>query len=261
MISKLEENKILNQIYRWFSFYENTSTLEIQRSILSNNISIDSGLEKIFGLDEYLDKINFIPKRWISIYNLKSYEIEKRKNGSYIVETIVEYDNIGVEEDMKSIFSYIFSLKFEKQGKRKALYPLIQSVKISTLDKGSKRLKEKNNEIYELLTNLFVLIGINNGKVEGFEELLGNGFILDLNNKKINTMKMLKKWTSYNTKEYQNIDYFLEDVERLGNNRFEIMINLYTIDRKSNESENDIFFNLEIESLKGKIKILNFEKI
>ena len=122
----LNEKKILTQIYRWFSFYEKNSTLESQLKILSKNISIDSGLEKVFGVDDYKNKLDLIPKNWESLYNVLDYEIESRKNGSYIVDTLVEYDNLGVEENLKTTFKYIFSLNYEKNGKNKMFMPLIQ---------------------------------------------------------------------------------------------------------------------------------------
>lgn len=260
MISKLEENKVLRQIYRWFSFYEKDISLEKQLEILSDNISIDSGLDKVFGKKEYIEKVKLIPDNWKSLYKLSSYNIEKRVNGSYIVETLVEYDNIGVEENMKSVFSYMFSLKFEKKGKKEMFYPLIQSVKISTLGKNNKNLNKKTNIIFDLLISLNSLIGRNKAEVDEFKEILRNGFILNFNNKEITMLKMLRKYLQYNSKEFKEFDFVVEDFQ-IKEENIEVMVSLYTLDRKSNENIKEYFFNLNIKEEDEKIKIFRYEKI
>lgn len=247
----LEEKKILVQIYRWFSFYENNSALESQLNILSKNISIDSGLEKVFGIDDYLKKIDLIPENWESLYNILEYEIQNRKNGSYIVDTLVEYDNLGVEEDLKTTFKYIFSLNYEKSGKNKMFMPLIQSVRVSTLGIHDHVLEKNRNKVLASLNYFYLLIDKNDKNIECFKEILRGSFNLDFQGKSIDSFKSLKKYYISNNKEYKKLDHRVEDVEILKINqsryRVQLLMSLKKIDRKDNLSEKEFYVDIELE--------------
>lgn len=247
----LNEKKILTQIYRWFSFYEKNSTLESQLKILSKNISIDSGLEKVFGVDDYKNKLDLIPKNWESLYNVLDYEIESRKNGSYIVDTLVEYYNLGVEENLKTTFKYIFSLNYEKNGKNKMFMPLIQSVRVSTLGIHNHILEKNKNKILASLNYFYLLIDKNDKKIECFKEILSGSFNLDFQGKNIDSFKSLKKYYISNSKEYKNLDHRLEDIEILeikkNYYKIQLIISLKKVDRRDNLSEKEFYVDIELE--------------
>ncbi len=248
----LDEKKILTQIYRWFSFYEKNSTLESQLKILSKNISIDSGLEKVFGIDDYIKKIDLIPKNWESIYNILDYQIESRKNGSYIVDTLVEYDNLGVKEDLKTTFKYVFSLNYEKNGKNKMFMPLIQSVRVSTLGIHGNILEKNKNKILASLNYFYLLIDKNDKEVECFKEILSGSFNLDFQRKNIDSFKSLKKYYISNSKEYKSLDHRIEDIEILEMEKFEckvqLIMSLKKIDRRDNISGKEFYVYIKLEN-------------
>ncbi|UUV18186.1 hypothetical protein NRK67_12925 [Fusobacteria bacterium ZRK30] len=247
----LDEKKILIQIYRWFSFYEKNSTLESQLKILSRNISIDSGLEKVFGIDDYLKKVDLIPENWESVYNILDYEIESRKNGSYIVDILVEYDNLGVKDDLRTTFKYIFSLNYEKKGKDKMFMPLIQSVRVSTLGIHDHILEKCKNKILASLNYFYLLMDKNDKEVECFKEILSKSFNLDFQGKNIDLFKNLKKYCISNSKEYKSLDHRIEDIEVLEINKFQykvqLIISLKKIDRRDNLSEKEFYTDIELE--------------
>lgn len=256
----LDEKKILIQIYRWFSFYEKNSTLESQLKILSKNISIDSGLEKVFGIDDYLKKVDLIPQNWKSIYNILDYQIESRKNGSYIIDTLVEYDNLGVKDDLKTTFKYVFSLNYEKNGKNKMFMPLIQSVRVSTLGVHDNILEENKNKILASLNYFYLLIDKNDKEVECFKEILSGGFNLDFQGKNIDSFKNLKKYYISNSKEYKNLDHKIEDVEMLEIKKFEykvqLIMSLKKVDRRDSISEKEFYVDVKLENCgSGLLKI------
>jgi len=247
----LEEKKILTQIYRWFSFYEKNSTLESQLKILSKNISIDSGLEKVFGIDDYLTKVDLIPKNWESVYTILDYDIESRKNGSYIVDTLVEYDNLGVKDNLKTTFKYIFSLNYEKNGKNKMFMPLIQSVRVSTLGTHNHILEKNKNKILASLNYFYLLIDKNDKEIESFREILSRSFNLDFQGKNIDSFKSLKKLYISNSKEYKCLDHSIEDIEILEvektKYKVQLIISLKKVDRRDNLSEKEFYVDIELE--------------
>lgn len=247
----LDEKKILIQIYRWFSFYERNSTLESQLKILSRNLSIDSGLEKVFGIDDYLKKVDLIPENWESVYNILDYEIESRKNGSYIVDTLVEYDNLGVKDNLKTTFKYVFSLNYKKNGKNKMFMPLIQSVRVSTLGIHDHILQKYKNKILASLNYFYLLIDKNDKNLECFKEILSKSFNLDFQGKNIDSFKNLKKYYISNSKEYKNLDHRIEDVEilEIKKNYYKVrlIISLKKIDRRDNLSEKEFYTDIELE--------------
>lgn len=247
----LEEKKILVQIYRWFSFYENNSALESQLKILSKNISVDSGLEKVFGIDDYLKKIDLIPENWKSLYNILEYEIQNRKNGSYIVDTLVEYDNLGVEEELKTTFKYIFSLNYEKIGKNKMFMPLIQSVRVSTLGIHDHILEKNKNKVLASLNYFYLLIDKNDKNIESFKEILSGSFNLNFQGKNIDSFKSLKKYYISNNKEYKELDHRVEDVDilKINQSRYQVqlLMSLKKIERRDNLLEKEFYVDIELE--------------
>lgn len=248
----LDEKKILTQIYRWFSFYEKSLTLKSQLKILSKNISIDSGLEKVFGIDDYLRKLDLIPKNWESIYNILDYQIEGRKNGSFIVDTLVEYDNLGVKENLKTTFKYIFSLSYEKCGKNKMFMPLIQSVRISSLGIHENTLEKNKNKILATLNHFYFLIDKNDKEIESFEEILSGNFNLDFQRKNIDSFKGLKKYYISNNKEYKKLDHRIENIEILEvkdlKYKIELIVSSKKIDRRDHTLEKEFYVDIELEN-------------
>lgn len=257
----LEEKKILTQIYRWFSFYEKNSTLESQLKILSKNISIDSELEKVFGIDDYKNKIDLIPKEWESLYNILEYEIESRKNGSYIVDILAEYDNLGVKDNLKTTFKDVFSLNYEKN---KMYLPLIQSVRVSTLGIHDHILEKNKNKILASLNYFYLLIDKNDKEVECFKEILSKSFNLDFQGKNIDSFKSLKKYYISNSKEYKSLDHKIEDIEILEIKKFEykvqLIISLKKVDRRDNLLKKEFYVDIELEDCgSGLLKIMSLK--
>lgn len=97
------KNRVLSQLYRWYTFYENDQCkLSNQVDLLTQNIVVQSSLGKSQGIDHYRQRVSKLPKAWENAHHVLNAEVKQGANGELQLEADILYQNLNEQRKLMS---------------------------------------------------------------------------------------------------------------------------------------------------------------
>ena len=85
------------QYFRWFQFYERPEGgIENALNILSDDVTVVSGLGTAKGLGEYEARVSQLPSTWKNAHHVKSVDIDHAEGGVMKLTAQIIYQNTGM---------------------------------------------------------------------------------------------------------------------------------------------------------------------
>ena len=227
MKNTLDQHIAKSQFYRWLNFYEEELSeirIKYHMQMIAKNIVVKSATGTNVGKEEYLSSIN---KNRKTTYKVRRIKIGSINSNEISLEADVDY--MGIKPNGENEFFQIQYFIKLKKGKR--LLPLITEIEIDSTELLQKSIEiaYSTNRIKSLLYYWFALMESLEGKINPFNDLLAEHFILNYGtSSRITTLGQLENWI-IDMKEllsWSNHHPEILGIKRISKNEFQLSMEL-----------------------------------
>ena len=184
------------QFYRWYQFYERPAGgIENALDILTEDVTVTSGLGTANGHEEYAARVSQLPTSWKNAHHVASTEITHGADGVMTLTAQITYQNAGMLEDgavRQAELSYNVALTPGAD-----VLPLLSEVTISPVSDGTAeeyRDAYADNRMLSLVHYWLALIEDPSRNPEPVREILADDFSLNFSSGAITDFDGFKAW-------------------------------------------------------------------
>jgi len=191
-------NAVMAQYYRWYQVYERPAGGHANATdLLTNDVTVTSGLGKATGHQAYIDGISKFPETWSNAHHVQSVNVEHREDGAQLKAHVL-YQNLGMlPEDALRQSNLDYLISFENTD---TLLPKISSVEIQQSADSPEPNKQAyqdaytNNRARSLVHYWFAIIEDPTRDPIPVKEILADEFSLNFASGKVTDYEGFTQW-------------------------------------------------------------------
>lgn len=220
----------LAQLHRWYQFYESpNATLENQLDILSDTISLKSGLGEAVGHAAYCERLKDLPDTWLNAHFVNNSVFRISPDGMIHMDVDLHYLNQGMLPD-QAVRAAELSYKTVLSPSDTVL-PKFTSIEISEKKDGifdSFVPAYPENRLASLAHYWLALLENPEHDSEPFREILADGFSLNFASGALTDFEEFKEWLAGPVSQIPESTYDLSDLahEQLDDNIYRFTASL-----------------------------------
>jgi hypothetical protein len=214
------------QFYRWYQLYErdmNDKRIANQMEILDDDVIIRSAAGEIRGKKNYPPLLS-VYKGWKNAHHVQNVTVTECKNNIKL-DANIRYQNIQPNGQRRN-YTIHYDTKLKKgYGNNLPKFTLI-SINQTGDTNDTFVDSYKDNRCKSLMHYWLSLVERLDGKVQPFQELLTNNFVLNFTSGQIDSIKKLEFWLNSAPKTLKQSNHYPENfsVKQITENEFEMSV-------------------------------------
>ena len=220
------EHAALAQFHRWYQFYERPEGgVENALDILSEDVTVTSGLGTANGHEEYRARVTQLPAEWKNAHHVRGTQIAHGEDGAMTLTADIVYQNQGLLPDgavREAELTYTVEL-----SPTEGLLPKLSEVTIAQDSESTGETFEDayaENRALSLVHAYLAVIEDPSRDPEPMRELFAEDFALNFSSGAITTFEGFAEWLAGPGSQVAASTHIIENlsVEAAGDDRFEV---------------------------------------
>lgn len=194
--SGFREHAAMAQYFRWYQFYERPEGgIENALNILSDDVTVVSGLGTANGLGEYEARVSQLPRTWKNAHHVKSVDIDHAEGGVMNLTAQIIYQNTGMlPNGAVRAANLNYTIELVPGG---SVLPLLSDVNIEQAGEIENAAYEDayaDNRMRSLVHYWLALVEDPARNAAPFKEILADEFVLNFSSGAITEFEGLEAW-------------------------------------------------------------------